>query len=393
MAVLVSGIGTTVLLIPAVARTRTASQTTKKGVPPVGIRLGTSPECGRAAARASASWPATRDRAGLPGTDALHMRDSSLCSVDSMGAKAMSKSILGVLLLAAGISAFSGQPPVNSAGQTQTTERNATGSLREIIPGHYMYSSPAFNSGIIVTSDGVVVLDALNSEAVARAERDAIASTIRQPVRVLVSSSFHNNFSKGNVAYGEVLKIGHENYRTDLYDLMQKEQVSAGEQRARLPDLTFRDRLTLRLGGKEIQILHVGRAHTRGDTIIFVPHDRIAYLSELYFADQFLVINDGYGVDWVRALDAVDALGADIFVPGHGPIPADPRETRQGLRGFRQMLVDVRDAVQKEVARGATEDQAVAAIRWPQYENVRGYKTQRETAVRRLYQQLTGKLP
>ena len=57
------------------------------------------------------------------------------------------------------------------------------------------------------------------------------------------------------------------------------------------------------------------------------------------------------------------------------------------------MLVDVRDAVQKEIARGATEDQAVAAIRWPQYEKMLGYDTQRETAVRRLYRQLTGKLP
>ena len=57
------------------------------------------------------------------------------------------------------------------------------------------------------------------------------------------------------------------------------------------------------------------------------------------------------------------------------------------------MLVDVRDAVQEEIARGAAEDQAVATIRWPQYENMRGYDAQRETAVRRLYQQLTGKLP
>ena len=86
--------------------------------------------------------------------------------------------------------------------------------------------------------------------------------------------------------------------------------------------------------------------------------------------DQFLFINDGYGLDWLRALDGVEALGADIFVPGHGPIPADPRETRQGLRRFRQMLVDLRDAVEKKIARGATEDQAVAAIRWPEYEKM-----------------------
>jgi len=183
----------------------------------------------------------------------------------------MPKSIVGVLLLLLGcVSAFSQQPPRNPTGQA-APERNRTGALRQIIPGHYVYSSATYNSGIIATSDGVVVLDALNSEEVARAQREAIASTIRQPVRILVSSTFHNNYSKGNVAYADVLKIGHENYRTDLLELMQREKVSAEEQKARLPNQTFRDRMTLYLGGKEIQILYVGRAHTRGDSIIFVP--------------------------------------------------------------------------------------------------------------------------
>ena len=116
--------------------------------------------------------------------------------------------------------------------------------------------------------------------------------------------------------------------------------------------------MTLYLGGKEIQILHVGRAHTRGDSIIYVPQDRIAYLSELFFAEQFLYIDDGYGLDWLKTLDAIDALGATIFVPAHGPIPADPRETQQSLRRSRQMLVDIRDAVQQEVAQGLAEDRA-----------------------------------
>jgi len=236
-------------------------------------------------------------------------------------------------------------------------------ALRQIIPGHYMFTSATYNSGIIATSDGVLVLDALNSEPVGRAERKAIADTIRQPVRVLVSSTFHNNYSKGNQAYPDVWKIGHENYRTDLLDLMQREKVTAEEQKARLPNQTFRDRMTLYLGGKEIQILYVGRAHTRGDSIVYVPQDRIVYLSELFFAGQFLFINDGYGLDWLKALETVETLGAEIFVPGHGPIPSDPRQSRQEFLRFRQMLVDVRDAVQKEVARGATEDQAVATIR------------------------------
>ncbi|MGH9255309.1 MAG: MBL fold metallo-hydrolase [Vicinamibacterales bacterium] len=304
----------------------------------------------------------------------------------------MPRPMLGVLLVLLGSASVSSQqPPQGAAGQAAASA-NPAGTLRQLIPGHYVYSVTTFNSGIIATSAGVVVLDALSSETVARAQREAIANTIRQPVRMLVSSTFHNQYSKGNVAYSDALKIGHEQYRTDLLALMQREKIPSDEQQARLPNQTFRDRMTLHLGGKEIQILHVGRAHTRGDSIIFVPQDRIVYLSELFFDNQFLFINDGYGLDWLRALDTVASLDADIFVPGHGPIPADPRETRQRLARFRQLLVDVRDSVQKEVARGATEDQAVAGIRWPQYEKLQGYDAQRETAIRRLYRQLTGTL-
>ena len=141
-----------------------------------------------------------------------------------------------------------------------------------------------------------------------------------------------------------------------------------------------------------ITIAGKGTKHTRGDSIIYVPQERIVYLSELYFAEQFLWINDGYGLDWLKSLDAVEALGAEIFVPAHGPIPPNPRETKQGLARFRQMLNDIRDGVQKEVARGATEEQAVAAVKWPQYEGLQGYNAQHDVAVRRLFEQLTGEL-
>ena len=280
-----------------------------------------------------------------------------------------------------------------SSAYAQQTQRGQTTSLREIIPGHYMFSSGDLNSGIIVTSDGVVVFDALDSEAVARTEREAIANTIRQPVRFLVSSPHHNPFSKGNIAYADVWKIGHENYRTDLIRQMERDKASPEEQKARLPNQTFRDRITLYLGGKEIQVLYVGRAHTRGDSIIYVPQDRIVYLSEVFSAGQFLFMNDGYGLDWLKAVETAAGLGAEIFVPGHSSMPADPRQSREEFQHYRQMLVDVRDSVQQAIARGATEDQALATIHWPQYEKLRGYDAQRPTVIRRLYRQLTGVLP
>lgn len=297
-----------------------------------------------------------------------------------------------IFVLAGALFALPAKAQERDDSRLTPAQRNRTGSLRELIPGYYVFSSTSFNSGVIATNEGVVVLDALTSEAIARQEREAIASQIKQPVRFLVSSTFHNNYTWGNTAYPDVVKIGHEDYRADLLAQMRRDHAPPEEQKARLPQVTFRDRLIIHLGGKEIQILYLGKGHTRGDSIVFVPQDRIAYVSELYFSDQFLYINDGYGVSWLKTLDAVEALPADIFVPAHGPIPQDPKETRQGLHRFRQMLVDLRDAVQKEIDRGASEDQAASTIQLPQYEQMQGYKSQREVAVRRTYREIIGTL-
>jgi len=147
--------------------------------------------------------------------------------------------------------------------------------------------------------------------------------------------------------------------------------------------------MTLYLGGKEIQLLHLGRAHTRGDTVVFVPVDRIAYLGEVFYCDEFPYISDGYSADWMRTLEAAEALKADIFVPGHGFLPKDPTDTRAGLRRNWQILKDVRDAVREQVARGASEEAAVRAINLPQFQKYKGYQRALEIAVRRIYRELT----
>ncbi len=272
------------------------------------------------------------------------------------------------------------------------------GGLKQIMPGHYVYLhtddtpgvSSTVNSGIIVTNEGVIVVDALSSDTIARQVRDAIAGVTAQPVRLLVSSTFHGRFTGGNAVYQDAFNIGHEHYRADLVELLS--DASPEERAARLPDQTYHDRVTVYVGGKEIQILYLGRAHTRGDSVVFVPADRIVYLSEVFNYDEFPYLSDSYPTDWLSTLEAVEALEADIFVPGHGFLPDDPRNTRQGLSRYRRILLDVRQVVQQQVAQGATEDQAVANADLPQYHRFQGYSRAMEIAVRRTYQELTGGL-
>lgn len=273
----------------------------------------------------------------------------------------------------------------------RAAEGKQPGTLTQVIPGHYIYSSGARISGIIATDEGVLVLDSLSNEAMAKHERQLIAETIKQPIKYLVSGTFHGNYANGNVAYQDAVRIGHESYRDDLIQQMKADNMPAAQQAAMLPHQTFRDRMTVYLGGKEIQILHIGRGHTRGDAIVFVPSDRIVYLSELFFDNRFPFMDDGY-VDWINTLDIALKLEADVFVPGQGPtsIPSNPRGSRDALIRARQVLVDYREAVQKEIARGATEDQAVAAVVLPQYSGLTGYEQQQQVLVRRMYQGLKG---
>jgi cyclase len=280
-----------------------------------------------------------------------------------------------------------------SHAATQTADTAQAGTLKQIVPGYYAYASGPRVSGVIVTSEGVVVVDALSNDAMARHERQLISDVIGQPVRYLISSSFHGNYSRGNVAYRDALRIGHEDYKADLLDLMEADDVPTAEQEAMLPHLTYRDRMTLQLGEKEIQIIHVGPAHTRGDSIVFVPEDRIVYASEAFFYDRFPFMNSGY-LNWIDAIDTIVNLEADIIVPGNGEWAInDPRVTRQALVLSRQVLVDARDAVQREIAQGATEDQVAARVLLQQYEGLIGYEPQSEVMVRRMYQELTGSLP
>ena len=283
------------------------------------------------------------------------------------------------------------------AAQTPAANPAPTsGTLRQIIPGHYVYTQNnagrLFNSGIVVGSDGVLVFDALDSDTLARSERQAIADAVKQPVRYLVMSPFHDPFNGGSAVYADVFKIAHENYRVGLIDQMQRANVPADVQRARMPSATYRDRITFYLGGKEIQVLHFGAAHTKGDSVLFVPQDRIVYMSEVFFNEEFPNMAGGYGVSWIRVLDAVRALDADIFIPGHGPIPDDPKQTRAALDRARQILVDVRDRIQSEIARGATEDQVVATVTLQQYEKMPQFAGTKDAVVRRMYKELKGTL-
>ena len=279
--------------------------------------------------------------------------------------------------------------------QVSAQDVDRSPGLREIKPGCYVYLhtddrpgiSSTFNNGIIVTDEGVVVIDALRTEENARKVREAISKITSKPVRYLISSTPHSPFTGGIAVYADTFRIAQENTRADLNKILAKEP--AAERKNKLHHLTFGDRLTLYLGGKEIQILFLGRGHTRSDTIVFLPDERIVYMGETFYCNEFPYISEGYSADWMRTIEAAERLKADIFIPGHGFLPRNLKETRSELRNHWRILKDVRDAVETQVNKGASEEEALLAINLPQFKKFKGYQRALKIAVSRIYRELT----
>ena len=278
-------------------------------------------------------------------------------------------------------------------GAASAQDGASDGVVLEIIPGHYRYENRTRVAGVIVTDEGALVLDGLSSPEMGRDVRAKVMEATGQPVVYLVNSTFHNNYTRGNAAYTDVVSIGHEFYREDLVALMEDDGVSEEERASRLPKMTYTDRMTVHLGGKEIQIIHIGPAHTRGDSIVYVPEDRIVYVSELVFYNRFPFYNSGY-LGWIDAIDRILALDADIFVPGQGPMTYDdPTESRAAMLAIRTILADARNGIQAQIAQGATEEEALQNFTLAQYAHLGGaFEAQSQVMLSRMYQELTGTL-
>ena len=122
-----------------------------------------------------------------------------------------------------------------------------------------------------------------------------------------------------------------------------------GEVTLRAPTTTFEEELVLTVGDKAVHLIQVGPAHTRGDTLVYVPANRVVFTGDILFMGSHPVMWEGPVSNWVRACDVLLALDVDIVVPGHGPLT-----DKTGVRAARAYWVALERAVQAGHAAGAT---------------------------------------
>jgi glyoxylase-like metal-dependent hydrolase (beta-lactamase superfamily II) len=239
------------------------------------------------------------------------------------------------------------------------------------------------NTGVIVGDDAVMVIDTQATPVMAQDVIRRIREVTDKPIKYVVLSHYHAVRVLGASGYAPEHIIASR----DTYDLIVErgEQDKASEigRFPRLfqavesippgmtwPTITFTGRMSIWLGKLEVQLIQLGRGHTKGDTVAWLPEQKILFSGDLVEFDATPYAGDAYFQDWPKTLDAIAALKPRALVPGRGAALTTPEQVAAGLAGTRNFIADVWSSVQAGVAAGkdlnAVYKETVAKLR-PSY--------------------------
>jgi glyoxylase-like metal-dependent hydrolase (beta-lactamase superfamily II) len=273
--------------------------------------------------------------------------------------------------------------------------------LADNVYGYEEIRQPGFTtvSLFVVGRNGVLVADGQGSAAATRTMLEKIRTVTTLPVRWYVVGSDHGDHTAGNAELPrDVTFVVHPTSRAQLVRDSASAAGSPGRsgQPPRVvivpPTAMTGDRETIDLGGITVEVLFLGRAHTGGDLLVHLPREKILFMSEAYLNRVFPAMRSAYPDEWVRMIDRALAMDIARYVPGHGFIE-QPAVSREELVAFRRALVDVIAEVKRLHASGVPVEEAVSAARWGAYADWFLAESQGPIAVRRVYDQILGRLP
>ena len=229
--------------------------------------------------------------------------------------------------------------------------------FRVVAPGVYAYIGETgprsnenegmnANSGFIVTDAGVVVVDSGSTWKVAEKIHAAIRSVTKQPIKFVVNTGDQDHRWLGNGYFkargAEILAaraaIDDLNARgkMQIQSLADALKDKAAGTEMVLPTRTFDKKEVLQLGGREIHLLHFHGGHTPGDSVVWLPMERVLFSGDLIYVDRLLgVLSFSNATNWLSSFAEMERLQPRVIIPGHGAVcdlPKAQRETRDYLR-------------------------------------------------------------
>jgi cyclase len=307
------------------------------------------------------------------------------------------------------------------------TRRELSGpSLQFVADGIYAWIGVGgdSNAGAVITKNGVVAIDAQQTVALGRAFRATLEDAVGRPVARLLNTHVHLDHTAGNIAFDDVPVLAHEKtlhamvhelgpaadgvWRVSelgpklrlLFGANLQELVAPGspdeawfrqrvggpeydEITLKQPTEWFADRYTASLPGGLLHVEYWGPSHCDDHVVAWIDSARIAFLGDLLFVGRFPWLGDCDLEGWIRHLDRILTMDLVKVVPGHGPVA-----TLHDVAAFRDLLAALRDAVAAAIARGCSEEAAVAEVALPSYAGMPRYREWMPFNVRATYRYL-----
>jgi cyclase len=263
----------------------------------------------------------------------------------------MTRAILVGTLLTAGL-----------AGAAQQTQQPQTAEIQKVRDNLYVITGGGGNTGVFVTSQGVVVVDTKNPGWGERI-MEKIRSVTDKPVTTIINTHTHGDHVGSNEYFPPSVEVvAHENTKAN----MEKMENFAGDKAQFLPDKTYTDRMTLFKGPDQIDLYYFGAGHTNGDTIVVFPALRAAHAGDLFARAGTPLIdmnNGGSGVAYPETLKkaAAGIKGVETVIPGHSAVTTWNAFVEYGE--FNQAFLS---AVQQAIKDGKSVEDAIAGLTLPE---------------------------
>jgi glyoxylase-like metal-dependent hydrolase (beta-lactamase superfamily II) len=237
----------------------------------------------------------------------------------------------------------------------------------------------------VVTDAGVLVADGQGSPAETKGLVDAIRKVTPKPITTVVIASDHGDHTAGNESFpAGVHYIIHPNSKAIL------DRAPRGWKAPADAELVA-DKKTMKMGSEEIEILFLGRSHTGGDLAVWLPRQKILFLSEIYLNRVFPAMRSAYPSEWIKALDRAEAMHADLYIAGHGFTETGP-VSQEELHAYRKAMETVIAEATRLYKAGVPVDQAITQANWGEYASWTLASSQGPIAVRKVYEELSGQL-
>jgi len=231
------------------------------------------------------------------------------------------------------------------------------------------------NSGIIIGDDGVMVVDAQATPVMALEVIERVRKVTDKPIKYVLLSHYHAVRVLGASAYNDAVVLASDTTRDLIVERGQQDKDSEIGRFPRLfravesipgltwPNVTFTNQMSVWLGKREVRIMQIGRGHTAGDVIAYVPDANVVFSGDLVEYHSACYCGDAHLKDWPETLKRLGAFNANALVPGRGAALTTPDKVRDGIDGTRDFLSTLYGSAQDSVAKGLSLKEAFKAAK------------------------------